>query len=51
MAESLSARIMHLIPQAMHMYHRLVLVVAPWEQAKRLRYEKWRNRQAPIIST
>ncbi len=29
MAESLSARIMHLIPQAMHMYHRLVLVVAP----------------------
>src|SRR5262245_27276960 len=29
MAELLSARIMRLIPQAMHMYHRLVLVVAP----------------------
>jgi hypothetical protein len=29
MAEPLSARIMRLIPQAMHMYHRLVLVVAP----------------------
>src|SRR5215217_5621234 len=29
MAEPLSAHIMRLIPQAMHMYHRLVLVVAP----------------------
>ena len=29
MAESLSAHIMRLMPQAMHMYHRLVLVVAP----------------------
>ena len=29
MAEPLSTRLMHLIPQAMHMYHRLVLVVAP----------------------
>ena len=29
MAEPLSACIMRLIPQAMHMYHRLVLVVAP----------------------
>jgi hypothetical protein len=29
MAEPLSTRIMRLIPQAMHMYHRLVLVVAP----------------------
>ena len=29
MAEPLSERIMHLIPQAMHMYYRLVLVVAP----------------------
>lgn len=29
MPEPLSARIMRLIPQAMHMYHRLVLVVAP----------------------
>ena len=29
MAEPLSAHIMRLIPQAVHMYHRLVLVVAP----------------------
>ena len=29
MAELLSAHIMRLMPQAMHMYHRLVLVVAP----------------------
>ena len=29
MAEPLSAHIMRLLPQAMHMYHRLVLVVAP----------------------
>jgi hypothetical protein len=29
MAEPLSAHIMRLIPQARHMYHRLVLVVAP----------------------
>ena len=29
MAEPLSAHIMRLMPQAMHMYHRLVLVVAP----------------------
>jgi hypothetical protein len=29
MAEPLSAHIMRLIPQALHMYHRLVLVVAP----------------------
>ena len=29
MAEPLSAYIMRLIPQAMHMYHRLILVVAP----------------------
>ena len=29
MAEPLSAHIMCLIPQAVHMYHRLVLVVAP----------------------
>jgi len=29
MAEPLSARIMRLLPQAMHMYHRLILVVAP----------------------
>ena len=29
MAEPLSARIMRLMPQAMHMYHRLILVVAP----------------------
>jgi ATPase family associated with various cellular activities (AAA) len=29
MAEPLSARIMHLIPQAMPMYHRLILIVAP----------------------
>ena len=29
MAEPLSVHIMRLIPQAMHMYHRLVLVVAP----------------------
>ena len=40
MAEPLSAHIMRLIPQAMRMYHRLVLVVAPLEQEKRLRYEK-----------
>ena len=29
MSEPLSAHIMRLIPQTMHMYHRLVLVVAP----------------------
>jgi hypothetical protein len=29
MAEPLSAHIMRLMPQAMHMYHRLILVVAP----------------------
>ena len=34
MAEPLSAHIMRLIPQAVHMYHRLVLVghrCLPWE--------------------
>jgi hypothetical protein len=34
MAEPLSAHIMRLIPQAMHMYHRLVLVVAPLRAGK-----------------
>ena len=29
MAEPLSTHIMRLMPQAMHMYHRLILVVAP----------------------
>jgi hypothetical protein len=29
MVEPLSAHIMRLIPQAMHMYYRLVLVMAP----------------------
>ena len=29
MPEPLSVHIMRLMPQAMHMYHRLVLVVAP----------------------
>jgi hypothetical protein len=34
MAELLSTRIMRLLPQAMHMYHRLILVVAPLRAGK-----------------
>ena len=34
MAEPLSAHIMRLIPQALHMYYRLILVVAPLRAGK-----------------